>query len=204
MASVILGSLTAASLILALRANPEPSLKWYCWAQLASLPVLWLANWRWGIWSPWYGGIYVAATLPILWAIRRICWESISEHRYKARALAGPFLISGVLGRLSFLGLTHQANGFDWVNIILGVLLAWAGCLLGFAAPHQKRWGIALILAVLWMSQAVSSFGWVIHLWGEWNWLVDPALGFVAFSLITGLLRSSAKPYLPASDASRT
>ena len=184
MASVILGSLTAASLILALRANPEPSLKWYCWAQLASLPVLWFASMLWGVWSPWYGGIYVAATLPILWCIARICWESLDAHRYKARALAGPFLIAGVLCRFAYLGMGRPSAYFDWINLSLGMALAWGGTVLGFAAPHQKRWDLALILAIFWMTQALSSFGWTLFLREDLNWVIDPALGILAFTLL--------------------
>jgi len=174
---------------MALREQPPPSLKWYLWAQLVSLPIIWLSSRIWGIWSPWYGGIYVAATLPILWSIGKLCWESLADHRYKLRAIAGPFLIAGVLGRLAYLGLSRQATYFDWINLSFGVCLAWSGTTLGFSSPHQKRWDLALILAVFWMTQAVSSFGWTLFLDEKLNWQVDPILGIAAFLLISWRLR---------------
>lgn len=178
-----------ASILLALR-KAGGNLRFYLRTQLASLPALWIGSRLWGIWSPWYAGIYVAATLPILWGIARICWAVLRGREYRLRAAAIGSFLAIILGRLAYVGLQRHVTYFDWINIALGVSLVWAGTLVGFAAPHVKRWDLALILGFLWVLQAVSSFGWTQHLNERLNWMIDPSLGIMAFLILAWRLRS--------------
>jgi hypothetical protein len=173
-----------ASISLALTRRPPRSVGLYLLAQLAFCPAVWIGNWLWGVWSPWYGGVYVAATLPILWCIARLCWESLERRKYRARIVAISFLIAAALGKLSYIGLARPVTWFDWLNLTLGVFLASAGTLLGFTAPYVKRGDIALILGMYWVWQAVSSWGWTLYLWEDLNWVIDPALSIAAFTLL--------------------
>lgn len=177
------------AMILALRQRPPRSVGLYLCSQIFFCVSIWAGNWLWGIWSRWYATLYVAVTLPILWCIARLCWEALERRCYRARSLAISFLIAGLLGRLCYVGLPRPVTGFDWINLTLGVCLTWAGTLVGFAAPHIKRWDLALILGMLWLFQGLSSFGWTLHLWEPLNFIIDPVLGIVAFSILAWRLR---------------
>lgn len=111
--------------------------------------------------------------------------------RYPLRTTAFAFLLAGVLGRMVYLGQNRPATYFDWINILLGVYLWWAGSVLGNAAAFVKRWDLSIVLALFWISQAVSSFGWTLHRWEHLNWIIDPSLGIVAFLSLAFLARNN-------------
>jgi len=183
------------SLILALRQRAPLSILGYIFAQLVSLPPIWLGAWLLGIWSPWYAAIYVLFTLPILAAILWIVHDVLLELHAGIRAIAVAFILAVILARIAFVGLSHAPTGYDWLNLVLGAYLAWAGILVGTASAYIERWDLGLILGCLWLGQSVSCFGWTLHLWANLNWILDPLLGVTAFLLIAWRCRIPTMQY---------
>ena len=193
--SGLLAILTMGSLILALKQRAPLSVYAYLLAELVYIPPVMLAAWLLGIWSPWYAAIYVLFTLPILLAILWIVHDVLLEVHADAKPVAIAFILAIIPGRMSYLEIHRPVTRFDWINLIFGVALMWAGTLVGYAAKHIERWDLGLILAILWILQAVSFFGWTIHLWEKWNFVIDPVLGIVAFSLLAW--RTRDRDYSP-------
>lgn len=191
--SGLLTLLTLLSLILALRQRAPLSIYAYLLAQLIYIPPVMLVVWLLGVWSPWYALVYVVFTLPILASIAWIVSDVLLERHYRLRPLAIALVLALMLGRIAYFGLGRPVTYFDWINLALGVLLATAGIVTAYTAPYLARCDLALILSLLWLGQSISCFGWALHLWERWNFLLDPAMGIVAFSLLAWRLRGPSE-----------
>ena len=180
------------TLLLALRQNPPTSLRRYLWAQLVYIPFVWAAGWLWGDWNWRYAAVYAGFTVVILLAILGVIREQLTAWRYPARLAGMTFLLGMVLTRGAFVGAKASFDGYGAISLGEGFFLSWAGILAAFVAPYTKRPDITFTLGMLWIVQAGYDFGWLLHgrLWQEWNWLVPPLTGMVAFSLLAWRLRA--------------
>jgi hypothetical protein len=144
-------------------------------------------------WGSAYAWVYSLTSLPIFAAIGWITWASLGSREHRLRAVAIGFILALTVGHLTYAEIARP-TAYDWITLIEGVLLVWAGTLLGFAAIYSERKDIAVILAVLWLCQALFSFGYVLH-WGWPNWMeanfyVPQAICIAGFSLIGWRIRS--------------
>lgn len=162
-----------------------------------NLAALIVTFWLYG-WGPAYAWVYSLSSVPIFLTIAAICWESLSTREYRFRAIALGFILAIVIGRLTYAGLARTASAYDGIMLIEGVLLVWAGTVLGFAASYSRRADIALTLAILWLVQALFSFGFVLHWdWPSWtaaNWYLPEVICLAGFSLIGWRLRAGVQP----------
>jgi hypothetical protein len=146
-------------------------------------------------WGSAYAWVYSLTSLPIFAAIAWITWASLGSREHRLRAVATSFILSVTIGHLVFVEIARP-TAYDWITLIEGVLLVWAGTLLGFAATYSERKDIAVILAVLWLCQALFSFGYVLHFdWPEWlamNFWMPQSICLLAFSFILWQIK---KPY---------
>jgi hypothetical protein len=144
-------------------------------------------------WGSAYAWVYSLTSLPIFAAIGWITWASLGSREHRLRAAATSFILSVTIGHLVFVEIARP-TAYDWITLIEGVLLVWAGTLLGFAAIYSERKDVALCLSILWLAQALFSLGYVLHLnWPEWlaaNWYVPQAIPAVGFTLIGWRLRA--------------
>jgi hypothetical protein len=158
-----------------------------------NLLLLIAALWLYG-WGPAYAWVYVLSSVPIFLAIAAICKESLLTREHKARAIAIGFILALAIGHLAHVGIVRPVTVYDWISLTEGTLLVWAGIVLGFSAAYIKRWDLAIILAIMWLAQALFSFGYVLHFdWPEWleaNWYVPQSICIVGFSLIAWRVRA--------------
>jgi len=180
-----------AALLAALRLPAPDSLRRYLWCHLATIPFVWGGGLLFGDWSITYAAIYCACSGLILVSIGSIAWECLNGRHFRARTAAIALILALCLGKLA----SSETSGLGWISLVEGVILFWAGMIVGFTAPYIQRWDIALTLSLFWMAQALYSFGWTLHghLWDRWNWTVPPLTGIAAFSIIAWRLRAQMR-----------
>ena len=178
--------LLLASILLA-GAATKGTLRLYFAAQLLAT----LAEY-FGQFSRHYTQIYICSTLLMVEMSVFLLWDAgVGRPTWRNAFMVGCWMtIAGGLG-LGWLSLT------DWYLLGEGLLFATIGMAMLLLSRDLRiigtlTWGMAIydFLYLLW-PQIRATNGWLPSL-----------MCIVAFSLIA--LRSSAKPYLPASDASRT
>jgi hypothetical protein len=147
-------------------------------------------------WGSLYAWVYSLTSLPIFAAIAWITWASLGSREHRLRAVATSFILSVTIGHLVFVEIARP-TAYDWITLIEGVLLVWAGTLLGFAASYSERKDIALCLSITWLVQSLFSFGFALHWgWPEWlemNFYVPQLISAIGFSLIGWRLRAGVR-----------
>lgn len=165
-----------------------PILLAYFSAQLLSIVVGYTVYLVYGD-GPFYGIAYATLTCVVLLTLINIAWRLAGIH---AIALAG--LLALTVTRMAYFALGHQPEWYDWIGLLEGGVLFWAGLIVGTSAPFRERTGIHLSLGLLLLSQTAWRWGYYIHMpgWNELNWIVSPALPIVGFTVIGLLARHEA------------
>jgi hypothetical protein len=189
--ALLSGLLIAISLLLALRHRAPANIERYLWSVLAEIPFLWVFAWEFGVWSVTYAVVYVLFTAIVLACICRIAIDCLRRRHYRLRAAAIAFLLAGLAARGAYLGMPRPITGYQWIALLQGMVLFWAGILVTALFRYVKRWDLVFPLGLFWLVQAFWNFGWTFHghAWDKINFWVPPALGCVIFSLLAWRLR---------------
>ncbi len=166
-----------------------PVLLWYFCAHLVyeigTEPFL-LAR---GDMSLTYAAVYAVLTGVWLVPTMVIAWESLYTRLYRLRLMAIGFVLSASLGRLCVAGLGHPATFADWILIIEGTVLIWAGSVLSMVAAYSERQDLTIVLAALWLIQGGYFFGYVLHLpeiaWIKSGWNFPTLLCIAGFGAVS-------------------
>jgi hypothetical protein len=155
---------------------------------LSLLVVLWVYGW-----GPVYAWVYSLTSIPIFLSMMGICSECLRSRKYRARAVTIGFILAVTIGHLTHAGIVRPVTAYDWISLTEGTLLLWAGTMIGVSAAYAERSDLALILSILWLAQALFSFGYVLHLnwpmWMELNWWLPETICMTGFILIGIRLR---------------
>lgn len=162
----------------------------YFAAQALYVPVVWGTYFAIGL-GHLYGLVYSAATGVILLSVAGIAWESLHARKYRAQVTFLAFVLASAATEAVYFKLPRRADWFDWVLLVEGSILLWAGTLLAFMAGHWKRSIPLFGLALYWIFEAAFDFGFCLN-WPHWlplNTWVPPSAAVLAYSLILiGLL----------------
>jgi hypothetical protein len=179
-------------------------LYWYlCGYFLAfsvNLVALIVTLWLYG-WGSAYAWVYALSSVPIFLTIAVICREVLRTRQYSFRVSVLALILAATIGHLTYVGIAHPANAYEWIHLIEGTLLVWAGAILGGCARRTEIPQVSLLLGILWLVQSAFSLGYVLHWdWPSWmgyNWYVPQAIPAVGFSLIGFLVRHQRLATLP-------
>lgn len=167
----------------------------YFAAQVLYIPFVWGTYLTVGL-GRLYGVVYSIATGMVLLSVAGIAWESLYARKYRAQVIALTFILASAATETVYLELHRRADWFDWVLLVEGGILLWAGTLLACMAGHWKRSVSLFGLAIYWIFEAAFDFGFCMN-WPRWlplNAWVPPAAAALAYSLILAGLLSRQRP----------
>lgn len=193
--------LTAAILYALWQSLPKPLFWYLVWQLIYTLTVFATASFFYADTTWQYALVFSAFTVPILWCVCRLTWDSVQWHKAKWLALLTGLLAAIALARLAYLGFPRPIAYWDWIALATGFLLSFAGVSAGLSLPYVPQKRVLAVLTCLWLAQSFWQFGFpqYFHSWVRLNWDIPPLLCIVAFLFIgrwAGVPPRQRKPHL--------
>jgi len=167
------------------RARFTPLFFFYFISHLAGTVTQETAFWFFGDESVAYRWTYsIGSGLICLFALW-ISWDNVPGPQ-RSRKIAIPAVLAVTVARMVALGMPSGLKSGTWLLLVVGAILFFCGQVASAAAAYTPRNHTALlILGLLWLSQAMYFFGYLLHApeWmatGYWLPALLACLGFLS------------------------